>query len=104
MFDIIVRHNNITDREVTIALDGLTAMQQAGGDWPLSLDQECFDYLQKIRAWIKLLPFIFTFLHVKGHHTDLVAYNQLDWWGQRNQDVDGMAKDFLFFCTEGPRA
>ena len=75
-------------------------MQQAGGDWPLSLDQECFDYLQIIRAWIKLSPLRFTFQHVKGHQTMLVAYNQLDWWGQRNEDVDGMAKDFLFTCTE----
>ena len=32
MLDIIVRQNNITEGEVTIALDGLTAMQQAGGD------------------------------------------------------------------------
>ena len=38
MLDIIVRHNNITEGAVTVALDGLTAMQQAGGDWPLSLD------------------------------------------------------------------
>ena len=95
MLDIIVRHNNITEGKVTIALDGLTAMQQAGGDWPLSLDQECFDYLQIIRAWIKLSPLTFTFRHVKGHQTDLVAYNQLDWWGKKNEDVDGMAKDFL---------
>ena len=76
-------------------------MQQAGGDWPLSLDQEYFDYLQIIRAWIKLSPMSFTFRHVKGHQTDLVAYNQLDWWGQRNKDVDGMEKNFLFTCTQG---
>ena len=61
MLDIIVRQNNITEGEVTIALDGLTAMQQAGGDWPLSLNQECFDNLQIIRAWIKLSPLNFTF-------------------------------------------
>ena len=101
MLDIIVRHNNLTEGQVTIALDSLTAMQQAGGDWPLILDQECFDYLQIIRAWIKLSPLSFIFQHVKGHKTDLVAYNQLDWWGQRNDDVDGMAKIFLLSCTEG---
>ena len=75
MIDVIVRHNNLTEGQVTIALDGLTAMQQAGGDWPLSLNQECFDYLQKIRAWIKLSPLSFIFRHVKGHQTDLIAYN-----------------------------
>ena len=79
-------------------------MQEAGGDWPLSLDQKCFDYLQIIQAWIKLSPITFTFRHVKGHQTDEVAYNQLDWWGQRNKDVDKEAKRFLFSCTEGRRA
>ena len=61
MIDVIVCHNNLTEGQVTIALDGLTAMQQAGGDWPLSLDQECFDPLQIIRAWVKLSPLDFTF-------------------------------------------
>ena len=28
------------------------------------------------------------------------VYNQLDWWGQHNKDVDGMAKSFLHQCTE----
>ena len=78
-------------------------MEEAGGDWPLSLDQKCFDYLQITRAWIKLSPLTFTFRHVKGHQIDEVAYNQLDWWGQRNKNVDGMAKDFLWSCTEGNR-
>ena len=76
ILDIIVCHNNITVGAVIIAVDGLTVMQQAGGDWPLSLDQECFDYLQIIRAWIKLSPLTFTVQQVKGHQTDLVAYNQ----------------------------
>jgi len=104
MLEIIVRHNNITEGEDIIALDGLTAMQQSEGDWPLSLDQQCFDYLQVIRAWIKLSPLTFSFQHVKGYQTDHVAYNQLDWWEQRNKDCDKEAKDFLFSCTEGSRA
>ena len=79
MIDVIVRLNNLTEGQVTIALDGLTAIQQAGGDWPLSLDQECFDYLQIIRVWIKLSPLSFIFRHVKEHQTNLVAYDQLDW-------------------------
>ena len=61
MIDVIVCHNNLTEGQVTIALDGLTAIQQAGGDWPLNLDQECFNYLQIIRAWIKLSPLSFIF-------------------------------------------
>ena len=86
---------------MTIALDGKTAIEESSVDWPLSIDQKCFDYLQIIRAWIKLSPLTFTFRQVKEHQTKEVAYKQLDWWGQRNKDVEGMAKDFLFSCTEG---
>ena len=101
ILDIFIHHHNITDGAVTIALDGKTAMDKSRGDWPLSIDQKCFDYLQVIRAWIKLSPLTFTFIHVKGDQTDKVAYNQLDWWGKCNKDIDLMAKDFLHKCTEG---
>ena len=75
ILDILVRHHNITDGAVTIALDGKTVMDKSGGDWQLSIDQKCFDYLQVIRTWIKLSPLIFTFRHVKGHQIDKVTYN-----------------------------
>ena len=79
-------------------------MDQCAGDWPLSIDQKCFDYLQVIRAWTKLSPLTFTFRHVKGHQTDHVSYSELDWWGKRNEDVDVWAKAFLQTCTAGPPA
>ena len=50
IIDVIVCHHSITEGAVTIALDGKTAIKEAGGDWPLSLDQKCFDYQQIIRA------------------------------------------------------
>ena len=93
IIDILVRHHNITNSGVTLALDGLTAMQEYTGYWPLSINQKCFDYLQIIRAWIKMSPLIITFRHVKGHQTDFVSYSELDWWGQRNEDVDGCVED-----------
>ena len=46
----------------------------------------------------------FSFYYVKGHQTDHVRYDQLDWWGQRNEDVDASAKSFLHKCTTGPVA
>ena len=46
--DIIVHHHNITEGSITFALDGQKAMDQCAGDWPLSIDQPCFDYLQVI--------------------------------------------------------
>ena len=104
ILDVLVQHHNITDGAVTIALDGKTAMDESRGDWPLSINQKCFDYLQVIQAWIKLSPLTFHFRHVKGHKTDKVEYNQLDWWGKRNKDVDKMPKAFLHTCTAGSLA
>ena len=40
ILDIIVRHHNITDSAVTIALDRKTAMNESRGDWPLSINQK----------------------------------------------------------------
>ena len=96
IIDIIVCYHNITEGAVTITLDGKTAMEEAGGDWPLSLDQKCFDYLQMISAWIKLSPLTFTFRHVKGHQTKKVAYNQLDWWAQK--ETRTLTKRLKIFC------
>ena len=50
MLDIIVHHHDLTEGSITIALDGDFALIQSGGDWPLSVDQPSFDYLQEIRA------------------------------------------------------
>ena len=102
--DIVVCHHNIAKGAVTFALNGQKAMDQCAGDWPLSIDQPCFDYLQVIRAWIKLSPLTITFRHVKGHQTDHVSYKDLDWWGKRNEDMDEKAKAFLQVCTNGAPA
>ena len=99
--DILVRHHDITVGAITIALDGESALKECRGDWPLSLDQKAFDYLQDIWFWIQISPHIIHFRHVKGHQTDYVRYDQLDWWGQRNEDVDEGAKCFLAPCTIG---
>ena len=76
--DILVRHNNITEGAITFALDGKTAMEESRGDWPLSIDQKCFDYLQVIQEWIKLSPLTIKFRHVKGHQMKEIPYHQLD--------------------------
>ena len=102
ILDVLVRHHDIMDGAVIITLDGDSALIQSGGDWHLSVDQPSFDYLQVIRAWIKLSPLKFSFRYIRGHQTDHVRYDQLDWWGKRNEDVDQAAKKFLHECTTGP--
>ena len=74
MLDILVRHHALTEGSVTITLDGDSALNQSGEDWPLRVDQPSFDYLQVIWTWIKLSPLKFKFHDVKGHQTDLVRH------------------------------
>ena len=56
ILNVLVHHHELTSGSVSIALDGESALNQSGGDWPLSVDQLYFDYLQVIQGWIKLSP------------------------------------------------
>ena len=49
ILDILVRHHSITKGAATIAFDGKTDMDKSRGDWPLNIDQKCFDCPQAIR-------------------------------------------------------
>ena len=54
IIDILVRHHNITDGGVTLALDGEKAMQECAGDWPLSIDQKVYRrrrFSRRILCW-----------------------------------------------------
>ena len=82
-------------------LDGESTLNQSYGDWPLSVYRSSFDYLQVICGWIKFSPLKFQFCHVKGHQTNSLRYDQLDWWAKCNEDIDQSAKWFLLECTIG---
>ena len=82
--------------------DGESALIQSGGDWPLSVDQPSFDYLQVIHSRIKLSQLKFNFRHEKGHQTDFLRYDQLDWWAKRDEDIDQATNWFLLEYTTKP--
>ena len=48
MLYILVRHHNLIEGSISIALDGDSTLIQSDGDWPLSVDRPSFDYLQVI--------------------------------------------------------
>ena len=95
--NIIVQFFGITSGKITIKLDNEAAVDQAGGDWPLNVRQECFDYLQEIRNRIKLLPIVVDIGWVKGHKK-----GKKTWWHLRNDFCDLKAKEYLHDCTSGP--
>ena len=94
---VIIKHYQITKGRLTIAFDGQSALNEAAGEWPLSIDQPCFDLLQEIRNRVKSLPIDITWRWVEGHQKEK-GRRHLDWWGKRNEDVDTLAKAFLKRC------
>ena len=74
----LVKFYKIQNGLITIALDGESAIYQSDSEWPLSIDQSSFDYIQVIRNIIKELLITVKFHWVEGHqkekgHTRLVG-------------------------------
>jgi len=99
---IIVQHYGIVTGGMTIALDGESALDEACGEWPLSIDQASYDLLQEIRNRVRELPIDVKWKWVEGHQKEKGIQN-LDWWARRNDDVDAMAKSYLAQCTASNR-
>jgi len=64
---IIVKQFGIVTGEITIALDGESALDEACGEWPLAIDQASYDLLQEIRNRVRELPIDVKWRWVEGH-------------------------------------
>ena len=84
---ILIKHYKITKGCLTIAFDGQSALNEAAGEWPFSIDQPCFDLLQEIWNRVQSLPIDITWKRVEGHQKEK-GRQHLDWWGRRNADID----------------
>ena len=91
--EALVKFYNIQNDLITIALDGESAIYQSDSEWPLSIGQNSFDYIQVIRNIIKALPLTVKFHWVEGHQNEKGL--TMDWWAQKNDYVDGKAREFL---------
>ena len=98
----MIQHFSITSGAITIALDGESALMEAGGDWPLQIDRPSFDYLQAIRNHIAALPITIHWKWVRGHQREQ-GIAQLDWWARMNDFVDSEAKAYLASCLSQSR-
>ena len=92
----LVKFYKISDSSIIIVLDGESAIYQSDSDWPLSIDQNSFDYIQVIRNIIKDLPISVKFHWVEGHQKEKSL--TMDWWARKNDYVNGEAKEFLQRC------
>jgi hypothetical protein len=76
---------------VTLACDGLSALQQAFYIRPAQPTKPNFDLIHTIRTNFKRSNLKWTSLHIRGHQEDIKAWADLTWWEQQN--VDHAAKD-----------
>ncbi|CAJ1960184.1 unnamed protein product [Cylindrotheca closterium] len=76
---------------VEMACDGLVALDKSFSKFHLSLSGAQFDLASTIRALLRHLPLQVHRRHVKGHLDKHRPFSQLDWWEQRNVEVDSKA-------------
>merc|ERR1712023_332767 len=96
--EIIVFFHDITSGSITLGIDCTGAMNRSKSDYPLRSFQPSFDILQDIRERLEMLPITVHWRGVEGHQDDNIPYHKLDWWGQRNVDMDTRAKEFAQTC------
>ncbi|CAJ1945364.1 unnamed protein product [Cylindrotheca closterium] len=80
-----------TGPTVQIACDGLSAIEMAFEDRPLSPTDAQFDLVSSIREAILRSSVDWSPQHVYGHLDKLNLFDELSWWEKRNLEVDGMA-------------
>lgn len=90
--DIVFRFYKIGSSKLTLKCGNETAVDQAGGDWPLRASQECFNYLQVVRNMLRELPIEVEIQWVKGHKK-----GKKSWWHQRNEFCNAKVKELLLF-------
>ncbi|CAJ1927568.1 unnamed protein product [Cylindrotheca closterium] len=77
-----------------MACDGLIALDKSFSEAHLSSSGAQFDLASTIRAWLCHLPLQVHRRHVKGHLDKHRPFSQLDWWEQRNVEVDSRAQAY----------
>jgi len=80
---------HISNGSITLACDGLLALQQST---PTSLqlcpDTSCYDIICAIRQLRLTSPLEWRSWHVEGHQDDFNLVENLDRWGQLNVKAD----------------
>ena len=79
---------------VEIACDGLIALDKSFSEYHLQSSGAQFDLASTIRAVRRSLPVTLVSRHVKGHTDKLLPFSHLDWWEQRNVEVDAKAQAY----------
>ncbi|CAJ1939400.1 unnamed protein product [Cylindrotheca closterium] len=86
--------NLSTCPKVRIACDGLSAIEMAFKDRPLSPTDAPFDLVSSIWEAMLRSSVDWSPQHVYGHLDKSNLFDELSWWEKRNLEVDGMAVEY----------
>ena len=91
---LVGQHRQRQSPSVTIACDGLVALQKCFYHYTLHPSSAQFDMSSTIRAILHSLPLSVQGRHVQGHADRKKHHSKLDWWELRNGEVDVRAQQF----------
>jgi hypothetical protein len=90
---LLCLHFKIDSGGITLACDGLSALEQAFYKGHAVATKKSFDIVHAIRHHLRSSKLLWTSRHVKGHQDELKEWAELTWWEQQNVRMDGLAKD-----------
>ena len=102
LVDLLCVHDDIQSGGVTIACDGLSALQQAFYEGPAVVTRPDFDLLHTLRHHLHSSQLKWTSRHVSGHQEDFKEWAELTWWEKQNVRMDHAAKDKMLRPWEAP--
>jgi hypothetical protein len=91
--NLLCIHDGLHSGGVTLACDGLSALQQAFYDGPAVVTRPDFDLIHTIRHYLRVSQLKWTSQHVRGHQEDFKEWAELTWWEKQNVRMDHAAKD-----------
>jgi len=90
----LVDRHHLTQGQITIACDGLSALRKAQAKYPTEPEEVHYDLISAIRNLRDQLPIQLTFEHVKGHQ-DQGTITALPWVAWMNIEMDSCTKNKL---------
>jgi hypothetical protein len=81
---LLCLHNGINSAGVTLACDGLSALQQSFYNEAAVITRLDFDFIHMIRYHLKVSRLKWTSWHAKGHQEDIKEWAELTWLEKQN--------------------
>ena len=101
--DLLCQHYDIKEGAIEVGCDGLNALRDCfKPGFTASCAKPHFDLICATRTIMERTPIKWLWRHVDAHQLDnpFIEYEDLDRWGQLNEDMDITAKSFLYVMDQ----